>query len=465
MDRIYKEDPGKWPHGLQMSGFDGGVYMIREASTGSPVGFTGWQEKRGSYGERVGYYSIGILPDYRRNGYAKAAVNQLLHDKSANVDRVEAFIAKGNKPSIALADALGVDVVTEPHTKRASRAGSIAQLLGMGGANAVLWDPEVEKHGLKGLGENWDMERIRRAILNAGIGAIGGHNLMRGTQKLAPANPKNFGMGVKQTTLGLTTLLSSLLLNKDSGDAPAAVIQKAGSVKEAGGKAEFAKMLGYGSANAAFWDPALEEHGFAGLKGEHWDANRVKQTLLNMGVGMIGGPMAVRGGKRLFTPGATRKDIASGTKLMSGGLGVLMMTPLKDILMNSIDSSKKLPKALDKYTNQGILSPEGMSDKARIALALLGAGGLAGAGILAHKRNKATEELAEATRESANPGGRVRLSLPTKDPNDIETNIDLPIEEIMLPQYIKQELSRDTRSRLRQEGKERKRKRQGRPKA
>jgi RimJ/RimL family protein N-acetyltransferase len=110
MNQIYKEDPSYWPYGLNVDGHDGGVYMIRQASTDKAVGFVGWQERKQGH-HKVGLYSVGVLPEFRGNGYARDAVGQLLREKSAGVDRVQAFILPHNKPSLALARSLDIPVV------------------------------------------------------------------------------------------------------------------------------------------------------------------------------------------------------------------------------------------------------------------------------------------------------------------------------------------------------------------
>ena len=84
--------------------------MIREASTKKPVGFTGWQERMDG-NIKVGFYSIGILPEYRNNGYAKQAVSKLIALKSANVDKVKALVMKHNTPSLHLAESLNIPAV------------------------------------------------------------------------------------------------------------------------------------------------------------------------------------------------------------------------------------------------------------------------------------------------------------------------------------------------------------------
>jgi len=110
MDAIYKEDPSYWPYGLDINAHDGGMYMVRQASTDAAIGFVGWQERNKGM-KKVGYYTVGMLPAYRGNGYAKAALSNLIQIKSAGVDQVLAFVVPHNKPSIALADSIAVPVV------------------------------------------------------------------------------------------------------------------------------------------------------------------------------------------------------------------------------------------------------------------------------------------------------------------------------------------------------------------
>lgn len=109
MDRIYKENPSAWPYGLSITGHDD-VYLVRDKMTKQAAGFVGWQE-RNIKGRKVGSYSIGILPEYRHNGFAKEAVAKVLKIKSAGVDEVCAYVVPDNKPSMSLANSLGVTIV------------------------------------------------------------------------------------------------------------------------------------------------------------------------------------------------------------------------------------------------------------------------------------------------------------------------------------------------------------------
>lgn len=108
MDRIYDEQPKWWPYGWTPDAHES-VYVIKEASTGTPCGVVGWQEFTDA-GRRVGSYSIGILPEFRGNGFAKEAVAKVIREKSAHVDEVRAYVKHGNNPSMKLAASLGIPV-------------------------------------------------------------------------------------------------------------------------------------------------------------------------------------------------------------------------------------------------------------------------------------------------------------------------------------------------------------------
>ncbi len=137
MKKIYDEEPSYWPYGLSIAAHDGGVFMIREASTKKPIGFTGWQERMDG-DAKVGFYSIGILPEYRNNGYAKQAIAKLISIKAANVDRVKALVMKHNTPSLALAESLHIPVVKAGSTKKASNIKTLLKMVGGGGLPAAV---------------------------------------------------------------------------------------------------------------------------------------------------------------------------------------------------------------------------------------------------------------------------------------------------------------------------------------
>lgn len=114
MDQLYAERPASWPNGLRVESFvprmGENVYLVRTKEASTPIGFVGWQVRREG-GQRVGYYSVGLMPEHRGHGYAKEAVAKLIQIKSAGVDSVKALVQKDNGKSIALAQALGVPVI------------------------------------------------------------------------------------------------------------------------------------------------------------------------------------------------------------------------------------------------------------------------------------------------------------------------------------------------------------------
>lgn len=110
LDRIYQDNPTWWPYGLRRDMLDD-AHAIIERGTGKQAGFTGWQFRHDPDGKKVGYYAIGLLPEFRGKGYAKAALRQLFAGKPADVSAVRAFIVPGNTPSERLAASLGVPVV------------------------------------------------------------------------------------------------------------------------------------------------------------------------------------------------------------------------------------------------------------------------------------------------------------------------------------------------------------------
>lgn len=172
MDKIVAEDPSYWPYGCTPEMFNGGIYMIRKSASHEPVGFTAWQEfDEGN--KKIGYYSIGILPKYRNQGFAKEAVAKLINEKSANVDEVKAFIMSHNKPSMQLAKSLEVPVLV----KNAMTARGILGRLAGGLAAAGGTDYMVHE----GDYSHFNPSRVGNAVLNTILGAGGTHLMASGT--------------------------------------------------------------------------------------------------------------------------------------------------------------------------------------------------------------------------------------------------------------------------------------------
>lgn len=110
MDRIRDENPSYWPQGLDMSSHDE-MYLIREKKANTPIGFVGLQKRTEKNDTITGYYTIGVLPEYRNQGFAKIAIQTLLKAKEPEVDQFKALIMEHNTPSINLAKSLDVEAI------------------------------------------------------------------------------------------------------------------------------------------------------------------------------------------------------------------------------------------------------------------------------------------------------------------------------------------------------------------
>jgi GNAT superfamily N-acetyltransferase len=338
LQRILDEEPAFWPYGLSIDQFDGGLYLLsKQANSADYIGFVGWQERE-EEGKRIGYYAIGVLPEHRRQGMAKAAVQKLLMQKAAGVDEVRALVMTSNTPSQQLARTIP-------------------------GVNLTL----VEKLA------SFHKSAASRQALSALAGALGSAAFYDQT-----ANPDR--------TIGDT---------------------------------------------AQFWK---------------WDKQRALQGAVNAALGALGGQQ-LASVKGAITPGEKGVHFASG-------LGALLSPVAKDLMLKgqqSLHKSDDMMAALTAASKRESKSIGDVISKPMLYGALgLGASGLGLAAYSALQKARAAKAQAEAAR-----GGRVRVTLPTKDPNDAETFLDMPLEEINLSSALKQRLGRDTRRRLLEETRKR----------
>jgi hypothetical protein len=125
--------------------------------------------------------------------------------------------------------------------------------------------------------------------------------------------------------------------------------------------------------------------------------------------------------------------------------------PIKDLALTSIPSVQTISHGIkDMASKQDVPA---WSDKEKLIGAGIGAAGLVGGGLLGYKALKAIREMAAAQQQSSR--GKVRVALPTKDPNDQETIIELPIDDLDVSRSQFEKLQRDLRRRIRKETKER----------
>lgn len=322
LGRIHNENPTYWPYGLDLGQFDGGLYLINKSASTDPVGFVGWQE-RDEDGKHIGYYAIGVLPEHRHKGFAKAAVTSLLREKAASVDEVRALVMSHNEPSKALARSC------------------------------------------------------------AGV-----------------------------------TLIEKLAAIKSAVD-PRNVLKVLGSITGAAGTV-------VGSDQMMNLDKPVSES----LQPWKWDKQRLIMGALNTALGATGGYHLGKGNVKGFVPIA----MAPTKDLAFKGIGTLhklegLESPVRGALSQASTPAAGLLGKIPKEILLGALG--------------LGVGGLGIAAYSAKRRGDAAAAQASAARS-----GRVRVTLPTKEPGDAETLLDLPIEDVNMSEALRSRLGRDTRRRL-----------------
>ena len=143
-----------------------------------------------------------------------------------------------------------------------------------------------------------------------------------------------------------------------------------------------------------------------------------------------------------------KRRVPAGLAFISG----LMSTP-------AIHSATKGFQALDNAVDQTRINNQ--KDFKRLALmGTLGTGALGlglgtlGLGYMGVREARKARKQMEKPKDVRDPG-RVRITLPTRDPHDAETQIELPLDHAKLTQTAITQLRRDIRRKLRDEGEER----------
>lgn len=181
LSSIYEEDPSYWPYGLDVGQFDGGLYLISKSASHETVGFVGWQERREDKRD-VGYYAIGVLPEYRRQGFAKEAVQAIIREKSAGVDEVRAMVCAHNEPSKRLARSLPVTLIEKVASPKGDLIKNIVAQVGGALGTTAFADQAVDPHN-RSLESTlkpweWDKERLLMGGMNLGLGALAGNRVL-----------------------------------------------------------------------------------------------------------------------------------------------------------------------------------------------------------------------------------------------------------------------------------------------
>ena len=167
-----------------------------------------------------------------------------------------------------------------------------------------------------------------------------------------------------------------------------------------------------------------------------WDKERTLMGGLNALLGAVGG-----------------HQIASKNVLT--GLGAIALAPTKDLAMKGVGTlynvDNAATEAAKSFAHDRAQPPAENPIKSIPKEVWLGAGGLGlGAlGILLYKAKQNSDM--EQKRLALDSAGTASVTLPTANPGDIETQIQMPVGNLQLSNTLLQRLGRDTRRRLRTE--------------
>lgn len=177
--------------------------------------------------------------------------------------------------------------------------------------------------------------------------------------------------------------------------------------------------LGTGGAISAL----LDRIQYGSYDKDSISEKRVLNALFNMGLGA--------GGSKLI-----------GSGHAPAGISMIATAPVKDVAMAAM-------KPLHDWS--AYAEDRARTEKAKTALyTALGLGGLGLGGAAAFKALDHHKEL-----QNRKDLGTINVTLPTKDPNDKETVVTLPLGDGRLPKSILAEINRDMKRRLRAGGDER----------
>ena len=242
------------------------------------------------------------------------------------------------------------------------------------------------------------------------------------------------------------------------------------AVKSASGAGSFLSRLGTGVGRTAKFtapgaviatgmDVLNENHSpfFSMEQPARWK-NWLMNTLLLTGA--RGGARVAAGGGTPWAASVGKDALKQLAKQRTAEFGALATgTPLlfgKDFLRTNMDATGRITSALEKLKPSETAPSENWLQTAGKAMSehpwLTGAAGLGGLGLLAMQSMKGERPV--ELHQQPN-GGRIKVTLPTKKPGDMETSLDLPIDQISLSGAQMAKLRRDARRRLRAESEER----------
>ena len=103
-EAIYNEDKKYWPHGLNLSLYNGendAIKLIKDKDN-NLAGFTAVQVRDNLKDKPTAFYSVGILPEYRGKGLASIFLRKLIEENKGKDYKHTYTVHKDNKPSLSL---------------------------------------------------------------------------------------------------------------------------------------------------------------------------------------------------------------------------------------------------------------------------------------------------------------------------------------------------------------------------
>lgn len=259
-------------------------------------------------------------------------------------------------------------------------------------------------------------------------------------------------VGTNEPSKALAASLGIPVLEKQAMSFARKALQWAASAGSRGKAMEnILKPLGTASAI-----DILGHHGH-GVIGGTVTGNRDNWALADFGLNLITPGLATRYGRGLGLQGQALKNLQNKAVLGSG-VKTLAVTPFlninhrrNDIMDEQAEAIGNLAEAVGSVEKAPPASPApsggGTSPWAVLAGAGLVAAGLGGAGWLVRK---AIQDKAEAPINiQSQDGGRLRVTLPTENPGDSQTVVDLPFDAANdLTNALRNRIKLDTKRRL-----------------
>tara|TARA_R110002110_G_scaffold8326_7_gene41881 strand:- start:3875 stop:5857 length:1983 start_codon:yes stop_codon:yes gene_type:complete len=316
-------------------------------------------------------------------------------------------------------------------------------------------DPSYWPHGLSTDQFNGGLYLMQKAANSEPVGFVGWQNFDEGGRKVGyyavgvlPAYRQQgfakqaVSQVIREIGHSCDEVKAMVMKHNEPSKALARSLRIPVLEKIAGGAKQqiLGSLLG-GLGTAAFFDQTADPSRSVKSTGQPqtWDKERGLMGGLNFLLGALGGHRLSQG--------------------HISGLAPIALAPTKDLAIKGVGSLYKIDDAAEEaakkfFVERALLENPTPGDDAPTwaekvptgvwaGAGALGAGGL---GLLLYnaKRNAdhRKEELAQAG------GGRVKITLPTQEKGDSETEVDLPFEDMNFSRALKARLKRDTKRRL-----------------